>query len=189
MLVGRERPDGKSSFRGRSGFFCLEMQKTDNTTGNVESGVWILPVVVLLWADIWKFWLGVTTRVICRVSTRLQLCVCVRACVCHLYITTANAFLAQLNLSKQHTPSWAVKRARRETTERRKNPPGRRVSVETKLPLALWREQEKQREWGTESRWGRGGRARWKSQCVVNRALSFSCHWNPLSKQARRKSI
>lgn len=26
-------------------------------------------------------------------------------------------FLAQLNLSKQHTPSWAVKRADREMTE------------------------------------------------------------------------
>jgi len=30
-------------------------------------------------------------------------------------------FLAQLNLSKQHTPSWAVKRADRETTEGEKN--------------------------------------------------------------------
>lgn len=28
-------------------------------------------------------------------------------------------FLAQLNLSKQHTPSWAVKRADRETAERK----------------------------------------------------------------------
>lgn len=36
-----------------------------------------------------------------------------------MYITTVNMFLAQLNLSKQHTPSWAVKRADRETAERK----------------------------------------------------------------------
>lgn len=36
-----------------------------------------------------------------------------------LYITTVNMFLAKLNLSKQHTPSWAVKRADKERTERK----------------------------------------------------------------------
>lgn len=41
-------------------------------------------------------------------------------CSFFLYITTVNMFLAKLNLSKQHTPSWAVKRADKEMTEREK---------------------------------------------------------------------
>lgn len=61
-------------------------------------------------------------------SNHMYVCVCVCLCVCvfehpcvFLYITTVNMFLAQLNLSKQHTPSWAVKRADRDTREGEKN--------------------------------------------------------------------
>lgn len=80
-----------------------------------------------------------------------------RACV-FLYITTVNMFLAQLNLSKQHTPSWAVKRADRETTERKNSQTRERHSLRKflseKLPSVLWKEQRKEGVRDRGSRWG-----------------------------------
>lgn len=80
-------------------------------------------------------------------TTTLCVCVCNWAYACvFLYITTVNTFLAQLNLSKQHTPSWAVKRADRETTERK-------TAVTSSEFLSLERaRKEGVRE--RESRWG-----------------------------------
>lgn len=83
-------------------------------------------------------------------------------------------FLAQLNLSKHHTPSCAVKRADRETTESQM----RKCHL---LLEFLWKkssQSSEKREWGTERADGVKGRERWKPQCVVNSALSFSCYWN-----------
>ena len=146
--------------------------------------------LMLSYSDIWKFCYHSTD--LCHVSTRLRLCVSVCVCararvcvcvcvharvfvharVCFLYITTVNIFLAQLNLSKQYTPSWAVKRADRETTERKSSQMRERQLLRRFLSKnsPQWR-KEGVRDW--ESRWGERERERWKSQCVVNGALEF----------------
>lgn len=67
--------------------------------------------------------------------------------VVFLYITTVNVFLAQLNLSKQHTPTWAVKRAdqdMRERTEKKSHTLSDFVqNKEKNVPCVFWKEQEK----------------------------------------------
>lgn len=172
-----EGADGKSSFHWFQGF-CAD--SCINWENGRKCSCWILPhVVFLLWEDIWKFWLGGTTRVIYVMSAQdyNSVCVCNWAYACvFLYITTVNTFLAQLNLSKQHTPSWAVKRADRETTER-KTAITSSEFLSKKFFSVLWKGQEK-REWGREREQMGWEGERWKSQCVVNSALSFSCYWN-----------
>lgn len=65
-----------------------------------------------------------------------------------LYITTVNVFLAQLNLSKQHTPTWAVKRADQDMRERTEKKKVTRFQIlfKTKkknVPCVFWKEREK----------------------------------------------
>lgn len=85
-----------------------------------------------------------------------------------LYITTVNVFLAQLNLSKQHTPTWAVKRAdqdMRERTEKKKSHAFRFCSKQRKKTFPVSSERSEKREC----------LGRHESYSLVKSTLSFSC--------------
>lgn len=85
-----------------------------------------------------------------------------------LYITTVNVFLAQLNLSKQHTPTWAVKRAdlryEREDGEK-KSHAFRFCSKQRKKTFPVSSERSEKREC----------LGRHESYSLVKSTLSFSC--------------
>lgn len=74
-------------------------------------------------------------------------------CVCFWYITTVNMFLARLNLSKQHTPSWAVKRADRETAEGKKQTEEKTSLVVFFRKLSPWKSGLKDRQSRWRKRW------------------------------------
>lgn len=70
-----------------------------------------------------------------------------------LYITTVNVFLAQLNLSKQHTPTWAVKRADQDMRERTEKKKVTRFQIlfktkKKKRSLCLLKGARKESVWG-----------------------------------------
>lgn len=117
-----------------------------------------------------------TNQCVC-VCVCLSVCVylCMHACV-FLYITTVNMFLAQLNLSKQYTPSWAVKRADREATERKSS----QMRECHSLRRFLSKNSPQRRKEGVrdgESRWGERERERDESHSVWSTVCwSFSCY-------------
>lgn len=85
-----------------------------------------------------------------------------------LYITTVNVFLAQLNLSKQHTPTWAVKRAdqdMRERTEKKSHTLSDFVQNKEKKTFPVSSERSEKREC----------LGRHESYSLVKSTLSFSC--------------
>lgn len=113
--------------------------------------------------NFWDWELPLDWFMSCQHKT-LQLCVslCVWECVfghmckCFLYITTVNMFLAQLNLSKQHTPSWAVKRADRDNWDKKKKKqPDKSFCLRKKnSPQCSEKSKERGSEGRRESRWG-----------------------------------
>lgn len=143
-------------FRKRSNWGLNTSSCLCCSEGTSENSDWKLP---LEWFLSYQH-KTVTVYKCVRVHSGIHMCF-------FLYITTVNVFLAQLNLSKQHTPTWAVKRAdqdMRERTEKKSHTLSDFVqNKEKKRSLCLLKGARKE------------CLGRHESYSLVKSTLSFSC--------------